>query len=81
MMNKFPNQKPSAFRGTRTEVRDGNLGGALRKLKKTMQNEGVFREMRARRHYEKPSEIRKRAKAAARKRHLKQLAQELDDDK
>jgi small subunit ribosomal protein S21 len=37
-------------------VRDNNVDQALKVLKKKMQREGVFREMRLRRHYEKPSE-------------------------
>ena len=42
-------------------VRDNNVEQALRVLKKKMQREGVFREMKARRSYEKPSEKRVRA--------------------
>jgi small subunit ribosomal protein S21 len=37
-------------------VRDNNVDQALRVLKKKMQREGVFREMKRRRFYEKPSE-------------------------
>jgi small subunit ribosomal protein S21 len=44
-------------------VRDNNVEQALRALKKKMQREGLFREMRARRAYEKPSEKRAREKA------------------
>lgn len=36
-------------------VRDNNVDQALRALKKKMQREGIFREMKERRHYEKPS--------------------------
>ena len=39
-------------------VRDNNIDQALRVLKKKMQREGVFREMKRRRSYEKPSEKR-----------------------
>jgi len=46
-------------------VRDNNVEQALRALKRKMQREGVFREMKARRHYEKPSEKRVREKAEA----------------
>ncbi|MTH94736.1 30S ribosomal protein S21 [Roseibium sp. RKSG952] len=52
-------------------VRDNNVDQALRVLKKKMQREGVFREMRARRSYEKPSEKRARAKADAIRRDRK----------
>ena len=41
-------------------VRDNNVDQALRALKKKLQREGVYREMKLRRHYEKPSEKRAR---------------------
>ncbi|UZF90596.1 30S ribosomal protein S21 [Bosea sp. NBC_00550] len=52
-------------------VRDNNVEQALRVLKKKMQREGVFREMKARRSYEKPSERRTREKAEAVRRARK----------
>ncbi len=50
-------------------VRDNNVDQALRALKKKMQREGLFREMKRRRHFEKPSERRKRERAEAERRH------------
>lgn len=41
-------------------VRQNNVDQALRALKKKMQNEGILREIKARTHYEKPSEKRVR---------------------
>ena len=52
-------------------VRDNNVDQALRALKKKMQREGVFREMKLRKHYEKPSEKRVREKAEAIRRARK----------
>jgi len=52
-------------------VRDNNVDQALRVLKKKMQREGVFREMRLRGCYEKPSEKRVREKAEAIRRARK----------
>jgi small subunit ribosomal protein S21 len=52
-------------------VRDNNVDQALRVLKKKMQREGVFREMKLRKHYEKPSERRVREKAEAIRRARK----------
>jgi small subunit ribosomal protein S21 len=52
-------------------VRDNNVDQALRALKKKLQREGVFREMKARRSYEKPSEKRVREKAEAVRRARK----------
>ena len=43
-------------------VRDNNVDQALRVLKKKMQREGIFREMKERRDYEKPTAKRKREK-------------------
>ena len=53
-------------------VRDNNVDQALRVLKKKMQREGIFREMKQRRSYEKPSErkVRERAEAMRRARKL-----------
>ncbi len=52
-------------------VRDNNVEQALRVLKKKLQREGVFREMKARASYEKPSEKRAREKAEAIRRSRK----------
>lgn len=52
-------------------VRDNNVDQALRILKKKLQREGVFREMKIRRHYEKPSERRVREKAESVRRFRK----------
>jgi small subunit ribosomal protein S21 len=53
-------------------VRDNNVDQALRVLKKKMQREGVFREMKRRRFYEKPSErsVRERNESVRRARKL-----------
>jgi small subunit ribosomal protein S21 len=59
-------------------VRDNNVDQALRALKKKMQREGVFREMKLRRNYEKPSERRAREKAEAVRRHRKLLRKRMD---
>jgi small subunit ribosomal protein S21 len=52
-------------------VRDNNVDQALRILKKKMQREGVFREMKRRRFYEKPSEKSAREKGEAVRRARK----------
>jgi len=59
-------------------VRDNNIDQALRALKKKMQREGLFREMKMRRHYEKPSERRVREMAEALRRQRK-LARKMAD--
>jgi small subunit ribosomal protein S21 len=52
-------------------VRDNNVDQALKALKKKMQREGIFREMKLRNFYEKPSEKRARVKAEAIRRARK----------
>ena len=52
-------------------VRDNNVDQALKILKKKMQREGVFREMKRRKYYEKPSERSTREKAEAIRRARK----------
>ena len=52
-------------------VRDNNVDQALKALKKKMQREGIFREMKLRGHYEKPSEKRAREEAEAIRRARK----------
>ena len=52
-------------------VRDNNVDQALKALKKKMQREGIFREMKLRGHYEKPSERKAREKAEAIRRARK----------
>ncbi|MDX2028915.1 MAG: 30S ribosomal protein S21 [Alphaproteobacteria bacterium] len=52
-------------------VRDNNVDQALRALKKKMQREGIFREMKLRRNYEKPSEKKAREKAESVRRQRK----------
>lgn len=52
-------------------VRDNNVDQALKALKKKMQREGIFREMKLRRAYEKPSERKAREKAEAVRRARK----------
>lgn len=61
-------------------VRDNNVDQALRALKKKLQREGVYREMKLRRHYEKPSEKRARERAAAIRRARKLERKRMERD-
>lgn len=62
-------------------VRDNNVEQALRVLKKKMQREGIYREMKMRKHYEKPSEkrVRETAEAVRRARKLARKRSEMFD--
>ncbi len=59
-------------------VRDNNVDQALRVLKKKMQREGIYREMKMRKHYEKPSEKRVREAGEA-VRRARKLARKKSD--
>jgi len=59
-------------------VRDNNIDQALRVLKKKMQREGIFREMKLRRNYEKPSERKARERAEAIRRARKLARKRMD---
>jgi small subunit ribosomal protein S21 len=66
-----PAPKRNTRRYVQVLVRDNNVDQALKALKKKMQREGIFREMKLRGHYEKPSEKRAREKAEAVRRARK----------
>jgi small subunit ribosomal protein S21 len=53
-------------------VRDNNVDQALRALKKKLQREGVFREMRLKEQFEKPSvrKAREKKESISRQRKL-----------
>ena len=59
-------------------VRDNNVDQALRVLKKKLQREGVFREMKNRRAYEKPSERRAREAAESTRRVRKLMRKRME---
>jgi small subunit ribosomal protein S21 len=59
-------------------VRDNDINSALRVLKRKMQRDGTFREMKRRRAYEKPSERRVREKAQAVRRHHRAMRKRLE---
>ncbi|MCG6872338.1 MAG: 30S ribosomal protein S21 [Gammaproteobacteria bacterium] len=58
-------------------VREGEpFDIVLRRFRRSCEKAGVFSEMRRREHYEKPTSVRKRKAAAARKRELKRISRE-----
>jgi small subunit ribosomal protein S21 len=76
--NRFDEQETT--RRMQIIVRDNNVDQALRALKKKLQREGVYREMKLRRHYEKPSEKRARERAAAVRRARKMERKRMERD-
>lgn len=71
MKNEFEFNKS----GTLVIVKNNDVNRALRKLKKKMQQERILQDYRKNEYYEKPTERKKREKAAARKRWLKKQAE------
>ena len=65
------NNKEYEKSGMTVEVRNNDINGALRVLKKRMQTEGVLNELREKSHFTSKSEKRRLAKAAGRRRWLK----------
>ncbi len=61
------------FRPLEVAVQDGNVNRALSMLKRKMANEGIYKELRKRRYYEKPSEEQKRRSREADRRRKKAL--------
>ncbi len=56
------------------KVYDNNIDKALKALKRSMQREGIFKELRNRRYYEKPSDKKKRKQKEAMKKRAKAIA-------
>ena len=69
-MKKFKEKEKS---GLTIEVRNNDVNGALRVLKKRMQTEGIFNEVRERTHFKTKGEKKRLAKAAGRRRWLKKV--------
>ena len=57
----------------RIEVRNGNVDQAIRVLKKKLQQDGLFNELREREYYTSKSEKRRRSKAAAIRRYKREI--------
>lgn len=75
-MPKHDKKQEQVVRGLKVEVRNNDVGFALRKFKKKIQEDGIMQELRAREFFEKPSLKRKKAKAAGRARWLKKIAKD-----
>ena len=71
-------RRKGALNFVQVQVRDNNVDQALRALKKKLQREGVFREMKLRRDFEKPSARRKRERAEAVRRYRKLLRKRME---
>ena len=70
---------PGKERALKIEVFDNQIEPALKALKKEMLKGGIFKEMKRRAYYEKPSVKRKRKQAEARKKRRKALRRSQGD--
>ena len=70
-MNRRKQEKPQG--GMTVTVRNGDVNGALRVLKKKLIKEGVFQELRERTYYESRGTKRRKAKAAATRRYKRKM--------
>jgi ribosomal protein S21 len=80
--NKFRFNKKRNYDGPRTEgimvtVRNDDINGALRKFKKKVQESGILQIYKEKQTFVKPSEKKRKAKAAGRARWLKKQAKDL----
>ena len=68
-----------SFRGMEVEVRNNNMDQAMRILKKKLQQDGLFNELREREHYVSKGEKRRHAKAAAIRRYKKEQKKRMEE--
>jgi len=72
---KRPNETSDIYiKGLNVEVKNNDIGRAMRKFKKLVQEDGILQEVKNRRFFEKPSVVKNRKKKAARASHLKERA-------
>ena len=71
--HKYRDYRVPFIPGIAVVVRNGNVEAAIRKFKKKVQEEGIIQEVRNSQEYVKPSEKRRKAKAASRARWLKRI--------
>ena len=76
-MKKFKNDKPLG--GTTVIVRNGDVNGAMRVLKKRLIRDGFFQELRERTYYESRGTKRRKANAAATRRYKRKMQKRFEE--
>ena len=76
-MKKFKNEKPLG--GTTVLVRNGDVNGAMRVLKKRLMRDGFLQELRERSFYESRGTKRRKEKAAATRRYKRNMQKRKDE--
>lgn len=84
MIYKKKNNKKFEYRGARPKglhviVFNDDKFGAIRKFKKKVQDEGIIQDVKNRQEYIKPSEKRRKAKAAGRARYMKKMEKRFEE--
>ena len=76
---RYRPRKENTLQGCKVTLKPGeDVGRALRRLKRKLEESRIFEEIKKRQHYVKPSEQRRKAKAAGRARWLKNLQKRKD---
>jgi ribosomal protein S21 len=77
MKYKKPQRQSSEIQGSSVEVRNDDVNGALRRLRKILERDNRQKELSKREYYEKDSIKNKRAKEQAKKRHKKSIDKQI----
>ena len=79
-MNRRRNNKnDKPLGGTTVTVRNGDVNGAMRVLKKRLLKDGFFQELRERTYYESRGTKRRKAKAAATRRYKRKMQKRFEE--
>jgi small subunit ribosomal protein S21 len=78
-MNRRRNKNEKPLGGTTVTVRNGDVNGAMRVLKKRLLRDGFFQELRERTFYESRGTKRRKAKAAATRRYKRKMQKRFDE--
>ena len=72
-------KKERPKKGLTVEVRNNDINGAIRKFKRKVNDDGILQILKEKEFYEKPSEKRKKAKAAGKARWRKKVARRKEE--
>jgi small subunit ribosomal protein S21 len=78
-MNRRRNKNEKPLGGTTVTVRNGDVNGAMRVLKKRLLRDGFFQELRERTFYESRGTKRRKAKAAATRRYKRKMQKRFEE--
>ena len=76
---KYKKKIEKPLSGTTVMVRNGDVNGAMRVLKKRLMRDGFFQEPRERTYYESRGTKRRKEKAAATRRYKRNMQKRMDE--